>query len=462
MTCNLNYYIAVGVLKKSPKSEVYQPEVCHIHFLDYWMDCAMPPPPEGVDADQWTDYWKKTGVHMQSSCSCIPDCLGDECGDDGCGGSCGQCEPYEQCVDGDCWHYCAVDCLGRECGPLPGDSNCVCGRCFPDEVCNDGQCCKPDCEGKECGDDGCGSDCGTCPEGYMCTDNQCVKVPCAPECDGKECGPTGCDDGFVCGICPQDTVCQDGICTCETKCKWWQECGDDGCGGECGLCPDGHKCESGKCVAPACVPECASKECGSDGCEGSCGTCPNQQMCWEGSCNPINCQWADELDVDTMDPVERAQLAYDILWHIIGDMKYASNLDEIRNEFLDLMEQNGLVYYNQFITIWPEFLEGPACEEGVLSIPIRVNVSFSAAFPDGKTYYKATLVVKDPAAQSCILAYCKLIVGLEDNNWPDYGTWAGWAFDKENPRFIQILAGVGGYATAVEKYGVWPGGQPQG
>jgi hypothetical protein len=39
----------------------------------------------------------------QAPCACVPDCAGKECGDDGCGGSCGSC-PIDQplCVSGQC------------------------------------------------------------------------------------------------------------------------------------------------------------------------------------------------------------------------------------------------------------------------------------------------------------------------------------------------------------------------
>jgi hypothetical protein len=69
---------------------------------------------------------------------CTPDCTGKECGDDGCGGSCGTC---------------------------PGEESCVSGVCIPG--------CTPDCTGKECGDDGCGGSCGTCSGGEVCNNGTC-------------------------------------------------------------------------------------------------------------------------------------------------------------------------------------------------------------------------------------------------------------------------------------------------
>ena len=50
--------------------------------------------------------------------------------------------------------------------------------------------CEQECEGKECGDDGCGGSCGNCAPSDTCINGQCV---CVPTCAGKECG----DDGAV-------------------------------------------------------------------------------------------------------------------------------------------------------------------------------------------------------------------------------------------------------------------------
>lgn len=68
--------------------------------------------------------------------------------------------------------------------------------------------CTPDCEGKECGDDGCGGSCGDCESGEACTDNQCESA-CTPNCDGKECGSDGC--GGSCGTCESGKVCDESF-----------------------------------------------------------------------------------------------------------------------------------------------------------------------------------------------------------------------------------------------------------
>ena len=53
-------------------------------------------------------------ISNSSSCVCIPWCFQKECGSDGCGGSCGQCELNEVCIKGAC--FCAPDCTGKVCG----------------------------------------------------------------------------------------------------------------------------------------------------------------------------------------------------------------------------------------------------------------------------------------------------------------------------------------------------------
>ena len=88
------------------------------------------------------------------------------------------------------------------------------GGCTDDEQCKgelaecvDGKCeCVPDCEGKNCGDDGCAGNCGKCGDGLECGNDQACLAPCA----GKECG----DDGYggLCGICETGSLCQDGMC----------------------------------------------------------------------------------------------------------------------------------------------------------------------------------------------------------------------------------------------------------
>ena len=104
---------------------------------------------------------------------CTPDCTAKQCGDDGCGGSCGDCIGQDECIDGQCV-------------------------------------CQPDCEGKTCGDDGCGGSCGNCNATTEdCTDVSTGGRTCAPlrveipagnfwmgcnNCPGSTVNDTGCDE----------------------------------------------------------------------------------------------------------------------------------------------------------------------------------------------------------------------------------------------------------------------------
>lgn len=64
-----------------------------------------------------------------------------------------------------------------------------------------GSTCIPDCDGKECGADGCGGSCGTCDSGWNCNASWVCEedAPCIPICSG-ECGMDSC--GYpTCGTC---------------------------------------------------------------------------------------------------------------------------------------------------------------------------------------------------------------------------------------------------------------------
>ena len=123
----------------------------------------------------------------------------------------------------------------------------------------------PNCDGKVCGDDGCGGSCGSCGGQEACVSGACV---CQPDCNGKTCGGDGC--GGSCGSCGGGQLCDGSNCytPCQPNCNG-KECGSDGCGGSCGGCPGGQLCDGSSCYIP-CQPNCNGKECGSDGCGGSC------------------------------------------------------------------------------------------------------------------------------------------------------------------------------------------------
>jgi len=224
---------------------------------------------------------------------CVPDCTGKTCGKDGCGGTCGDCTggkcqdgvclmpcggsvTFEGCCDHEMLHYCdndlemVVDCSlqGKTCGWKESVSwyDCVDDAVpAPDPEQYPMWCegaCPPQCEGKECGPDGCGSECGQCQEGQVCENGLCELV-CKPQCDGRECG-------------------------------------DDGCGALCGECAIGFQCVDGACESP-CKPQCDDRECGDDGCGSTCGTCAPGMVCSAD----FLCELAEvEPDVVTVDVVE--------------------------------------------------------------------------------------------------------------------------------------------------------------
>ncbi|MBM4353817.1 MAG: formylglycine-generating enzyme family protein, partial [Deltaproteobacteria bacterium] len=175
---------------------------------------------------------------------CQPACVGMECGDDGCGGTCGTCPGLQ-------------------------------------DVCFEGGCiCQPVCAVKECGDDGCGGTCGTCDEHFACEEGSCVYQPW--------CGDGACDADLTedCTACPLDCPCGCGETCGEGGCAFTacegKQCGSDGCGGTCGVCPGVQDaCVEGTCV---CQGACEDKECGTDGCGKSCGSCSLGTSCWEGQC----------------------------------------------------------------------------------------------------------------------------------------------------------------------------------
>lgn len=51
--------------------------------------------------------------------------------------------------------------------------------------------------------DGCGTVCGICEEGDVCSDDGICE--CIPDCVGKLCGLDGCGD--FCGVCGENEVC---------------------------------------------------------------------------------------------------------------------------------------------------------------------------------------------------------------------------------------------------------------
>lgn len=113
-----------------------------------------------------------TGADLDTADSpdvCVPQCTGKECGDDGCGGTCGICP-------------------------------------FAAPVCSDQGLCQLDCPQSECtfGET-------TCTDGAEMACDQ----PCA--------APTGCQECWnwrMVKVCPAGSACDQGVCTYEQDCTW--------------------------------------------------------------------------------------------------------------------------------------------------------------------------------------------------------------------------------------------------
>ena len=212
--------------------------------------------------------------------------------------------PQNQCLNGQC--VCVPDCQGKECGPDGCGGSC--GECpGPQDFCMNDQCqCLPNCVGKQCGPDGCKGVCGECDDGFWCTDDDCKSGTCAfhlhnackiggqcyapsdvkPADPCLECDPddstiswSSVVDGTTCG--PGTAVCFQGSC-CSASCSG-KDCGGDGCGGTCGGCVPPLLCKGFNCVCPnnqvACGETC----------------CPGGQTCKQGGCcQPETCSSLDK------------------------------------------------------------------------------------------------------------------------------------------------------------------------
>lgn len=104
--------------------------------------------------DDGCEAWHDCCADKLTFCPpCKPACKGKQCGEDGCGGSCGDCGFGAPCVSG------------------------LCG-------------CVPDCGQRACGPDGCGGTCGSCQDGLACSDNGACAAPPAVVETANDVGPS--------------------------------------------------------------------------------------------------------------------------------------------------------------------------------------------------------------------------------------------------------------------------------
>ena len=179
---------------------------------------------------------------------CQSQCAGKNCGDDGCGGSCGGCADGEECLAGECQAPAlgvmgdpcesAGDCLTMMCVTFEGakvcskacsgGANCPLGFICSEvtvsgvtlEGCVPANDCIPDCTAKLCGTDGCEGSCGSCDDGFACQGGSC-KSDAGATCDG----PGDCAGGlcvaFQSGIFCSAPCSTDDDCPEKWHCNPW-------------------------------------------------------------------------------------------------------------------------------------------------------------------------------------------------------------------------------------------------
>jgi hypothetical protein len=264
-------------------------------------ECAIicHPPKECCGGEEWTTISYKCDLPCAGACSCDGRC-GPVAGTD-CDVDCGDCTGTDVCSpDG----YCEASC---------GESETLCGEdcCDVGELCHQNLCCDRvyNCEGKQCGDDGCGSLCEDQDSIAGCAaDEECIGGTCTSGgCVGiaSQCASEGAKE-FING-CVQD---DDGNYAwgVETDCSSLEgkpHCDEGPTGPECVMCSqDDHcgdttfwGCSESVCV---CTPNCVESSCGKDGCGGSCGSCGDSLApnCLDpeddGSFDCYACQTAEE------------------------------------------------------------------------------------------------------------------------------------------------------------------------
>lgn len=220
------------------------------------------------------------------NCSCI----GRECGNDGCGGSCGECGTGEECnAAGLCvpeGTTCTSGCGDRQCGPDPACPGEVCGACPGGFECDaNGMCIAP--SGKDC----------------------IEWFPCANACDPQS------PDLQQCWVACDGELSESGLITknaffsCQTN--------------------DCAHCTTNECLNTCIVTECAEEyaACVADSAHGtgSCNTylgCRN--ACPDPNANPDAFESCDNQCVEESSP-EGATAAYQLIFCVQGACAAAAN-----------------------------------------------------------------------------------------------------------------------------------------
>jgi len=205
---------------------------------------------------------------------CTPQCTGRECGPDTCGGVCqpNNCGAGEECLNGICQEICIPECERNSCDDDGCGGTCSCNN--PDAVCCSGQC-KP-AGFKPCGTLCChpGTNCCFSESGrFECRNTACEVGDNALLCGNKECGPDG--QGGSCGTCPSPQ-----ICSSAGKC----------CTGDCHTCSGLTSINWALCGGTTCCNQntevCCNGVCQPNGSYILCGSscCQPGDVCYGGKC----------------------------------------------------------------------------------------------------------------------------------------------------------------------------------
>ena len=254
---------------------------------------------------------------IAGECLCFPQCDGLECGDDGCAGSCGECQEGENCIDGLCVSLGVGSFKVLESKPVKDDGiyYLLLKVAFSSATATSDNWCseyKHLCQHfglvpTGCGDNfdsggykacktefhsnGTSNSLGCNPSGGVAGVAKANGFPgatntnsfgfhyCNGSCTKELCSGDNCNSALSYIDATKEvgyTLCFECAAQCEGK-----VCGDDGCGGTCGQCAGPQDaCIEGQCL---CQPACDGKICGDDGCNGSCGGCNNKE-CGDDGC----------------------------------------------------------------------------------------------------------------------------------------------------------------------------------
>mgnify|MGYP001573509939 FL=1 len=158
--------------------------------------------------------------------------------------------------------------------------------------------CQPNCDGKQCGDNGCGGKCGTDYVPEYDKDNKCLSLTCVDfmwDVQHKQCVGDGAYCNSKDGLCyvPLDAGTPDsGV-----------DAGESDSGTPDSDEPDGGTSDTGTdggadaSVDGGCTPNCVNKNCGDNGCGGKCDADYVPEYDKANKCLSLECNQSQQLEV---------------------------------------------------------------------------------------------------------------------------------------------------------------------